>query len=127
MNDTKTTLSENEAPAAARTVVRPAYDVREKDGEAILQVALPGVRKEDLNVTVEGQTLVLVADRGDAVPDSWQAKQLAARPDRYELRIRLSSRFDPHRTKARLEHGVLVLRVETREEARPRQIEVHSA
>ena len=70
MNPTESCQNTSCAPAPSRAVARPAYDVREDDGQAVLQVALPGVRKEDLTITVEGQALVVTADRSDAAPET---------------------------------------------------------
>ena len=130
MNDQNTTKSTEccgtscEVPEAKNTV-RPGYRVNETDSGITLEIALPGVRKEDVSVSSTESILTLTASRADSVPDDWKVHQATDRPDGYELRIRLNRTLDPGRIDATLEHGVLHLAVAKREEAQPRRISVN--
>jgi HSP20 family protein len=50
-------------PVAAEFEWRPATDVIETDKEILLKAELPGVRKEDVSVELEGDTLTIKGER----------------------------------------------------------------
>lgn len=108
-----------ESPAA-----RPAYRSAETDEGIELTVALPGTRKEGLDLTFRDRILTLRAQRQDSIPEGWTVRQEAPRPESYELRVRLHSSLDPAKTSAELKDGLLRLQIGKREEALPRKIEV---
>lgn len=110
-NDSNTaTAAETAAPTY--TDVRPTAYVRDEETGTRLTVALPGVRKEDLKLTVHEGVLKLEAPRA------------GTSGQRYRFVARLSERLDGSRVTAALENGVLELQVALREEALPRSIEV---
>lgn len=90
-----------------------------------LEVALPGVRKEDLKLTLHEAQLSIEATRSDEVPENWKTHRDSNPTRRYGLNIRLTNRLDGRQTTASFEDGVLTLRVPVSEEAKPRQIQVN--
>lgn len=50
-------------PVAAEFEWRPATDVIETDKEIVLKAELPGVKKEDVSVEIEGNTLTIKGER----------------------------------------------------------------
>lgn len=104
---------------------RPSYRVDDQETGVSLTVALPGVRKEDLEVSATDEILTIAAKRSDAVPEEWTPRREPATPGRYELRIRLHPTLDPTKIEAVLENGVLRLGIQRREEAVPRSISVN--
>lgn len=100
-----------------------ALDVYE-DGECyVVELALPGVRPEDVEVSVLGNTLTI---RG-----TWPARVEGRQylhgeraSGRFERTITLPSELNRDRIEARTEHGVLHLTLPKAETARPRRIEV---
>lgn len=115
------------APATERSeaTYRPQFRSHEDENGATLLVALPGVRKEDLKLTLLESSLRIEAKRSDVVPDSWKTSRDSGAVRRYSLDIRLTSRLDGTKTTAALDSGVLTLHVPVREEAKPRQIAVN--
>ncbi|MEO5713757.1 MAG: Hsp20/alpha crystallin family protein [Luteolibacter sp.] len=107
-----------------QTVQRPRLRTHEDENGVRLQVALPGVRKEDLKLTLHQSNLTLEADRGEELPENWKTHRESNSPRRYGLNVRLAARLDGTRTSASFENGVLTLQVPIREEAKPRQIQV---
>ena len=91
--------------------IRPAVSSRDEESGVRLDIALPGVRKEALKLTVHEGLLTLDASRSD-VPSAI----------RYALSVKLAERLDGGRITAALEDGVLKLFVPLREEAKPREI-----
>jgi HSP20 family protein len=107
------------------TIHRPQFRIADTEDGTTVSVALPGVRKEDLKLTLLESSLRIEATRHDEVPESWRTHRDTGPVGRYGLDLRLSSRLDGTRTTASLDAGVLTLLVPVREEAKPRQIEVN--
>ena len=76
----------------------PAYDVQETDGGFRLSVDLPGVRPEDVKVTVKDGRLDVTA-----------TSKVADRERRFQAVFTLPTDVDDARLDASLEHGVLTL------------------
>ena len=110
---------------AASVTQRPRFRTVENENGAIVEVALPGVRKDDLKLTLLEDSLRIEASRNDHVPEGWKALRGETDSTRYELAIRLTRRFDGSKATAALDGGVLTVTVPLREEAKPRQIEVN--
>lgn len=107
-----------------QTVQRPQILTREDENGVRLQVALPGVRREDLKLTLHQSDLTIEADRHEELPENWKTHRHSNSPRGYGLNVRLAARLDGTRTSASFENGVLTLQVPIREEAKPRQIQV---
>ena len=122
--NTCTTPAETRQDSRLQSVQRPRFRSTEDDQGAILEVALPGVRKEDLKLTLHESNLRIEATRSDAVPGDWKTHRDEIQ-GAYGLDIRLTRRFDGTKATASLNAGVLTLKVPLREEAKPRQIAVN--
>ncbi|BCU78819.1 Hsp20/alpha crystallin family protein [Luteolibacter sp. LG18] len=99
------------AEATRTRNIRPAFQVREDERGVHLSVALPGVRREDLKLTVREGVLDLEAPR-------------AGTDTLYRLTSPLERRLDGDRIEARHENGVLEALIPLREEALPRSIPI---
>jgi HSP20 family protein len=100
-------------------------DVADEAARFLGRASLPGVRPEDVHVTVQGDTLTIRAER--RADDEPQAQNWIIRERRsgvFQRRITLPARVDPAGAEARFENGELVLTLPKAEEARPRRIEV---
>jgi HSP20 family protein len=107
------------------TIHRPQFRITENDSGTQVQVALPGVRKEDLKLTLLEASLKIEASRNEEIPKDWKTHRDRGAIQHYGLTLRLSPRLDGTQTTATLEAGVLTLQVALREEAKPRQIHVN--
>jgi HSP20 family protein len=114
------------APTAEQKeiVQRPYFHAEEDENGASLQVALPGVSKEDLKLTLHESSLMIEGKRSDAIPEKWKTLRDTNPARCYGLNIRLTSRLDGTKTAASFEDGILTLKVPISEEAKPRVIEV---
>lgn len=110
---------------ANETIHRPQFHTNEDENGAAVRIALPGVRKEDVKLTLHESNLRVEATRGDTVPAEWKTLRDSGSATRYGLDLRLTRRLDGTKTTATFEAGVLTLQVPLREEAKPRQIEVN--
>lgn len=123
--ETKPTPKPSSTPVR-RVEREPRYTARQIDEHTWeLGVALPGVKREDVTVSLEDNDLEIVAQRHSSVPESWRQIHVAqAAPHVYRLELTLAIDVDPERISAKLEDGILTLRLPVSEAARPRRIAV---
>jgi len=103
----------------------PACDVFE-DRDAVKIVAeVPGVRPEDVKISIENSLLTIRGEKQQ------QAEETAERVHRYERSygtfertFALPTTVDPERIEASYSHGLLTVTIPKAERARPREIPV---
>ena len=102
----------------------PPVDVTE-DAEGItLRADLPGVPKERLDVHIDGEVLAIEGERGLELPQGMEATHAEVSLPRYRRVFTLSKELDTGKLQAELNQGVLKLRIQKAEHARPRRIAV---
>lgn len=104
----------------------PAVDVYENaEGEVVLKAELPSVRREDIRLSMEGQTLTLEAERHlDADLDRDRYHRVERAFGTFRRTFALPPSVDASRIAAEYQDGLLTVRLPRREESRARQIEV---
>jgi len=107
----------------ARAMV-PRVDVLEDEKGITLLADLPGVPREQLELKVEGDTLVIEGEVAQQTPEGLQPVYAEIRVPRYRRAFTLSRELDASGVEANLKDGVLSLRIPKREEAQPRKISI---
>ncbi len=118
------TPSETANALTEQAFERPRVHKTEDENGVRLQVALPGVRKEDVKLTLHESNLGLSADRSEQLPENCKVLHESNSTRRYGLDVRFGAKLDVTQTRASFENGVLTLQVPIREEAKPRQIQI---
>ncbi len=98
-----TTATTPTETATREPICRPQYRNRQDENGSTLQIALPGVRKEDVKLTLHESNLKVEARRADDVPAEWKTHNAGSSVRRYILNLRLTSRLDGTRTTAAFE------------------------
>lgn len=102
-------------------------DVAETEHEYVVRASLPGVKPEDVHITVHGDTLSI---RGETRPDeekqgeTWHLRE--RRQGSFQRTIGLGAPVNTERANARFDHGVLTLTLPKAEEAKPKQIKINA-
>jgi len=100
-------------------------DISENDNEFIVKASLPGVRSEDVQITVHGDTLTI---RGEMKAEQEKKDEhYHLRERRYGLfqrTVRLSAPVRSDQAQAEFQDGVLTLTLPKAEEAKPKQIRI---
>ncbi|TVR48731.1 MAG: Hsp20/alpha crystallin family protein [Puniceicoccaceae bacterium] len=104
--------------------VHPRYDLKASDDAYGLEVFMPGVAKDQVDLTVEQGELVIIGRRDTKLPEGWTAIYRESPAADYQLRLTLDDTIDPTKIHAELEHGVLRVTLPKAEEVRPRKITV---
>lgn len=104
----------------------PPVDIYESaDKQIVLRAELPGLKREDIDLTVEHNTLTI---RSERTPEEGLEHAQFHRRERVfgacSRSFTLPNTVDASRVKAEFRDGVLTVRLPRREEAKPRQIAV---
>jgi HSP20 family protein len=106
----------------------PAVDIYEVDGALVLKAELPDMRREDIDVSVENNTLTI---RGERKLDHEIKQENFHRIERaYGSFVRsfsLPHVVDAAKIGAEYKNGVLAVRLPVREDAKPRTINIDAA
>ena len=103
-------------------------DVSESEDGFVVKASLPGVKPEDVQVTVRGDTLTI---RGDATAEEekqgerWHVRE--RRFGTFQRSVMLGEPVDAAKAESSYEHGVLTLRLPKSEAAKPQQIKIGGA
>lgn len=125
MNQAVQTSSSDRAPATQQPFVVPPVDVFENDNAITLLADLPGVPRDQLQVRVDGENLVLEATATTTSgPENMQLVYGEAQVPTFRRQFTLSRELDTSRIEAQLRDGVLRLTIPKAEEAKPRRIQV---
>jgi HSP20 family protein len=108
----------------ARGAERAWCELQETDDALFVRADLPGLREEDLEITLHEEVLTLTGERKVDVPEGHRIHLRERRPYRFTRSFALPSRVDPEKVRATLEHGVLTVELVKTAAAQPRQINV---
>jgi HSP20 family protein len=109
------------------TQARPAaipIDAFRRGDEFIVQLDLPGVRPDTIDLTVERNVLTVHAQRDRATGDDVELLIGERRHGTFSRQLFLGDTLDADRLKADYSDGVLTLRLPVSEQAKPRRVEV---
>ena len=102
-----------------------ALDVTSSTDELVVEAALPGIRPEDVEITVEGGTLSIHADsHSERSVGEGEALVQEIRRGSVNRIIGLPSGLEPDKASATFEHGILTLRIPRAEAVKPHQIRI---
>jgi HSP20 family molecular chaperone IbpA len=104
----------------------PPVDVIEDDSGITLYADLPGVPKEKLDLRADGDTLIIEGEMALQMPKGMEATHIEVSLPRYRRVFTLSKELDTEKLSAELKQGVLKVRIQKAERARPRRIEVRA-
>ncbi len=117
----------NERSENTQVMTRPAVDIHENQECLSLIADLPGVLNEDLNIQVDGETLVIEGVIKHEQTSNRNFHVFNMRTTKYRRAFKLSPELDTSKIEARLKSGVLTLKIPKISEALPRRIEVQAA
>lgn len=110
-----------EAGAAAWT---PPTDVTETEDAWLVEIDVPGLRRDDITVEATGSYLAVAGEYKEKERAGWRRSR-TRRVGRFEYRTSLPTHVDVDRITADLADGVLTVRLPKSERARPRRIAIN--
>jgi len=100
-------------------------DVTTSNDALTIEAALPGIRPEDVDITVENGTVTIAgktADERTADEGSYVLQEI--RRGSFSRTVTLPTGLEPDKAKATFEHGILHLEIPKAEQVKPRQIKI---
>ena len=112
----------SEAAAAAATL---PLDITEGENDFVVTASLPGIKPEDVQTTVLGDTVTIKAEskaNGEQKGQNWLVRE--RRFGSFQRSVSLGTPINADMASAQFEHGVLTLTLPKSEQARPKQIKL---
>lgn len=100
-------------------------DIFEKDNQVVIKAAVPGVKPEDVKITVSENILSIEAEtksESDVKDGDWHRRE--HRYGRWSRSFRLPPDLDSEKAAAEFQNGVLRLSIPKKTEAKPRTFTV---
>ena len=118
-------VSESCAPVDYSTIIYPRLDIYREKGELIMRAELPGIRKEDIGITLEDGCLTIKAEKK---PEKVSKDVTYYSCERcfgdYSRSVSLPFSVDVKKVSATFENGLLEIRVPKAEEVESKRIEI---
>jgi len=102
----------------------PALDLYESGDQFVAVVELPGMRKEDIDISLHDGTLTIGGERKRESNNSETAQRTERYVGTFRRSIALPTRVDPSKVNATYQDGILKVTLPKAEEAKPKQIQV---
>ncbi|WP_028584827.1 Hsp20/alpha crystallin family protein [Desulfogranum mediterraneum] len=111
-----------------RANVFPALNIYEQSDQLVITAELPGISSEELDLSVEGDTLTIQGARAAVKqegPCAYHRREIES--GSFSRAINLPAKIDPHHLSARLVDGILTIILRKAAPATPKKIQILSA
>ena len=107
----------------------PAVDIREDNKEIVLEVELPGIKPDDVEVTAENGVLTIRGEKQSSSNEGTEGRYHVVERSfgSFTRSFQLPSGMDERRIEADFSDGVLSVRIPKAALAQPRRIEVRNS
>lgn len=103
----------------------PAMDVNEDKDNVYVRVELPGMKKEDIDVSLHDNALTLSGERrSETKQEESQVYRSERFFGRFQRTVSLPAPVNPEKVKAQYRDGILSVTLAKTEESKPKQIDV---
>ena len=103
----------------------PALDLYQNNDNLVTVVELPGMRKEDIEISLHDGMLTISGERGTSATNGENAERTERISGKFRRSITLPTRVDAGKVSATYKDGLLTITLPKAEEAKPKQIKVN--
>ena len=103
----------------------PALDLYQNNDNVVAVVELPGMRKEDIEISLHDGTLTISGERTSGASNGETAERSERFSGKFRRSISLPTRVDSGKVSATYKDGILTVTLPKAEEAKPKQIKVN--
>jgi HSP20 family protein len=116
----------SELPRASQFLsgAAPALDVYEDKENFFVKAELPGMKKEDIEVSLHEGSLSISGERNEEKVENGEVYRSERFFGRFQRTVALPATVDAGRIKAQYQDGILTVTLPKAEEAKPKQIDV---
>ena len=102
----------------------PALDLYQNNDNLIAVIELPGMRKEDIEISLHDGTLTIAGERKSSSSNGERAERTERYVGSFRRSVSLPARVDANKVNATYRDGILTVMLPKAEEAKPRRIDV---
>ena len=102
----------------------PAVNLFEKDEGLILKADMPCVKKEDVNISLEGDALTITGERKSDNESDVTYHRRERKHGSFSRKVKLPYRVDSEKVHASINEGILTINFERDEHDKARQITI---
>ncbi|MEP6699316.1 MAG: Hsp20/alpha crystallin family protein [Verrucomicrobiota bacterium] len=103
----------------------PALDLYQNSDDVVAVVELPGMRKEDIEVSLQDGMLIIGGERKGEGAEAEKSTRTERFTGKFRRSVTLPTRIDANKVNATYKDGVLTITLPKAEEAKPKQIKVN--
>ena len=105
-------------------ISRPTVNIIENDGSYVLELAAPGLEKEDFEISVEKEVMTISVAKDLNMDETARFKRREFGNYQFKRSFRLPDTINTEAIEAKYEAGVLKLALPVKEEVAPKRIEI---
>ena len=111
----------------ARQGLAPRLDVVERENEFVVQAEMPGIARDDIEVTLENGILTISGECRNEKEETNGSRLIRQERQygKYVRSLRLGKEVDEKKVKANYKDGILELTLPKSEEVKPKKINVN--
>ena len=114
-------------PERGATTFTLPLDITEAENDFVVTASMPGIKPEDVQTTVLGDTLTIKGESkacAELKGQNWLVRE--RRTGSFQRSVNLGTPINADKASAHFEHGVLTLTLPKSEQARPKQIKLNA-
>ena len=129
-SDSVGTVWSRQEPRAGRSAFPMPLDIYSNDDEVVILAAVPGMRPDDLDLTIQKNTVMISGELHSPIETegsanlTWYSRELAE--GTYSRSVTLPFMVDSDKAEATFEHGILRVVLPKAEESRPKKVAIHA-
>ena len=106
----------------------PVVDIEQTKDAVVLKFDLPGMKREDVSIEVEGRTLTVSGERKEETEEKHEGYYSRERSiGRFSRSFMLPENVEESKIEAKFKDGVLIVKVPRSAEEKPRKISIKPA
>ncbi len=102
----------------------PALDLYQNNDNVIAVVELPGMRKDDIDISLHDGMLTIAGERERTSDEGENAERTERFSGKFRRSVSLPTRVDAGKVNASYKDGILTITLPKAEEAKPKKVEV---
>lgn len=103
----------------------PAMDVYQNNDNIVAMIELPGMKKEEIEISLHDGVLTIAGERKLETNDGENAERTERITGKFRRSITLPNRVDANKVSASYKDGILTVTLPKAEDAKPKQIQVN--
>lgn len=119
-------FTESGAAAPVVSGVFPPIVVRENDDKIIIEAEIPGIKADDIDISVNGKTLTLTGERKPEEAQNVSFHRRERKWGSFRKAVTLPDNVNTDGIQAECKNGVLRIVLPKAEQAKPKKIEIKS-